>query len=130
MSDATNNDAVNSDAVNSDAVDSDAVNRDVVNNDATSTLIGDAMNTLVGDAMQHFYWNERAIPYRAGETLALALRRAGVAHFGAAACGQQARYFCGIGQCQGCLVSVNGGAAVESCLTPAQPLAVVTPGAF
>lgn len=80
--------------------------------------------------MSHFYWNEIAIPYRDGETLALALRRAQVEHFGPAAGGQQGRYFCGIGQCQACLVSINGGAAVESCLTPAQPLVVVTPGAF
>jgi aerobic-type carbon monoxide dehydrogenase small subunit (CoxS/CutS family) len=80
--------------------------------------------------MSHFYWNEQAIPYRDGETLALALRRAQVEDFGSAAGGQQGRYFCGIGQCQGCLVSVDGGAAVESCLTPARPNAVVTPGAF
>jgi aerobic-type carbon monoxide dehydrogenase small subunit (CoxS/CutS family) len=80
--------------------------------------------------MSQFYWSGQAIPYRDGETLALALRRAQVEDFGPAAGGQQGRYFCGIGQCQGCLVSVNGGAAVESCLTPAQPNAVVTPGAF
>jgi aerobic-type carbon monoxide dehydrogenase small subunit (CoxS/CutS family) len=80
--------------------------------------------------MSHFYWKETAIPFRAGETLALALRRAEVKEFGLAAGGQQGRYFCGIGQCQGCLVSVDGAAAVESCLTPARSGMVVTPGAF
>jgi aerobic-type carbon monoxide dehydrogenase small subunit (CoxS/CutS family) len=30
------------------------------------------------------------------------------------------RYFCGIGACQTCLVSVNGAAPVEACLTPAR----------
>ncbi|OZI31212.1 hypothetical protein CAL29_25115 [Bordetella genomosp. 10] len=80
--------------------------------------------------MMHFYWNGRAISFRDGETLALALRRAEVEDFGPAAGGQRARYFCGIGQCQGCLVSVDGGAAVESCLTLARAGAVVAPGAF
>ncbi|MFC4273603.1 2Fe-2S iron-sulfur cluster-binding protein [Achromobacter aloeverae] len=80
--------------------------------------------------MSQFYWNGRPVSFRDGETLALALRRAWVKDFGPAAGGQQARYFCGIGQCQGCLVSVDGGAAVESCLTLARPDAVVTPGAF
>jgi aerobic-type carbon monoxide dehydrogenase small subunit (CoxS/CutS family) len=80
--------------------------------------------------MSHFYWNGVAVPFNDGETLALALRRAQVDRFGPAAGGQQSRYFCGIGQCQGCLVSVDGAAAVESCLTLARPDAVVTPGAF
>ncbi|OZI25810.1 hypothetical protein CAL26_00110 [Bordetella genomosp. 9] len=80
--------------------------------------------------MNHFHWNETAIPFRPGETVALALRRAGIEAFGPAAGGQQARYFCGIGQCQACLVSIDGGAAVEACLTPARPDAVVAPGAF
>ncbi|CAM3602722.1 2Fe-2S iron-sulfur cluster binding domain-containing protein [Bordetella sputigena] len=80
--------------------------------------------------MSHFYWNDMAISFRDGETVALAMRRARVDDFGQAAGAQQGRYFCGIGQCQGCLVSINGGAAVEACLTPARPDAVVTPGAF
>jgi predicted molibdopterin-dependent oxidoreductase YjgC len=67
-----------------------------------------------------FYWNQTLVPFRPGETIAAALRRSGVDDLGAAVGGLQGRYFCGIGSCQACLVEVNGGCPVESCLTPAQ----------
>lgn len=60
------------------------------------------------------------MPFHPGETIAAALSRHGVADFGATAGGLQGRYFCGIGTCQACLVSVNGASPVEACLTPAQ----------
>lgn len=63
-------------------------------------------------------WNTRAIPFRAGETVALALRRAGVTDFGAAPTGQRLQVFCGIGQCQGCLVEEISGSVTEACLLP------------
>ena len=66
-----------------------------------------------------FYWNLTAVAFRPGETIAAALRRSGVDDLGAAFGGQQGRYFCGIGSCQSCLVSVDGAGPVESCLTPA-----------
>jgi len=70
-----------------------------------------------GDGFIH--WGDQAVPFQAGETIAAALVRAGVRQFGLTATGAQARYFCGIGNCQACLVSVDGAVAVEACLTPA-----------
>jgi aerobic-type carbon monoxide dehydrogenase small subunit (CoxS/CutS family) len=66
------------------------------------------------------YWNQTAVAFRPGETIAAALRRSGVDDLGTAVGGQQGRYFCGIGTCQACLVSVDGACPVESCLTPAR----------
>ncbi|RDU97404.1 2Fe-2S iron-sulfur cluster-binding protein [Trinickia dinghuensis] len=78
--------------------------------------------------MNGFYWNALRIEFVQGETVALALRRAGVANFGPTPNGGAARYFCGIGQCQGCLVSIDGSAPVESCITPAKADSKVTSG--
>ena len=66
------------------------------------------------------YWGSVAIPFRHGETIAAALQRHGLRDLGAAVGGVRGRYFCGIGTCQSCLVSVNGASPVEACLTPAQ----------
>lgn len=66
------------------------------------------------------YWNQLAVPFHPGETIAAALLRGGVTQLGESVGGLQGRYFCGIGNCQACLVSVNGASPVESCLTPAQ----------
>lgn len=66
-----------------------------------------------------FLWRGAAVPFREGESLASALMRAGRRDLGADGAGARLRYFCGIGACQGCLVSVDG-VAVESCLTPAR----------
>lgn len=66
-----------------------------------------------------FYWMEMAVSFREGETIAAALRRVGIDDFGPAAGAQRARYFCGIGTCQACLVSIDGACVVEACLTPA-----------
>lgn len=66
------------------------------------------------------YWNQTAVAFRPGETIAAALRRSGVNDLGAAFGGQQGRYFCGIGTCQSCLVTVDGACPIESCLTPAK----------
>ena len=63
---------------------------------------------------------DTAVPFRAGETIAAALRRGGVDDFGAAVGGLRGRYFCGIGSCQACLVSVDGERVVEACLTTAR----------
>jgi predicted molibdopterin-dependent oxidoreductase YjgC len=66
-----------------------------------------------------FLWRGAAISFRAGESVASALMRAGVPDLGADGAGARLRYFCGIGACQGCLVSIDGSIA-ESCLTPAR----------
>ena len=69
---------------------------------------------------EQLYWRGTAVSFRPGETLAAALRQAGIEDLGPAVGGLQLRYFCGIGACQSCLVSVNGGSPVEACLTPAR----------
>ena len=74
-----------------------------------------------------FHWLDQAVTFRPGETVAAALRRAGIHDLGLAAGGLRARYFCGIGACQSCLVSVDGASPVESCLTPARDGMQVSP---
>ncbi len=64
------------------------------------------------------YWNGKPIPFQKGETVSAALNKAGIGFLGVAPSGQSRALFCGIGQCQGCLVSLNG-RLVESCLQPA-----------
>ena len=71
-------------------------------------------------AALHFYWRSQPVPFRAGETLAAALQRAGLSDLGSAVGGLHGRYFCGIGTCQACLVSINDASPVEACLTQAQ----------
>lgn len=66
------------------------------------------------------YWNTAAVVFRPGETIAAALQRQGITDLGAGVGGLPGRYFCGIGTCQACLVSVNGASPVEACLTLAQ----------
>ena len=70
--------------------------------------------------IEHLHWRDTVVSFRPGETLAAALRQAGIDDLGPATGGLQLRYFCGIGACQSCLVSVNGGSPVEACLTPAR----------
>lgn len=71
-----------------------------------------------------FLWRGVAVPFHAGESVAAALARVGVRDLGSDGAGARLRYFCGIGACQNCLVSV-GGSVVESCLTPAREGLVV-----
>lgn len=73
-----------------------------------------------------FFWLGRPVAFRPGETFAAALRRAGLDDLGPATGQLRGRYFCGIGACQACLVSVNGAAPVEACLTPARAGVQVT----
>ncbi|SDC77031.1 2Fe-2S iron-sulfur cluster-binding protein [Paraburkholderia lycopersici] len=77
--------------------------------------------------MTEFIWKDEPVTFLEGETIASALRRAGHECLGRSANGQSARYFCGIGQCQGCLVSTGDGAPVEACITRAMPQRIVEP---
>ncbi|MDZ4135122.1 MAG: 2Fe-2S iron-sulfur cluster-binding protein [Paracoccaceae bacterium] len=63
----------------------------------------------------HILWNGQKVGFRSGENLASALSRAGVIDLGRAATGQTRALFCGIGQCQNCLVR-HGGRLTEACL--------------
>jgi hypothetical protein len=74
---------------------------------------------------EHFLWQGRAIPFRRGQSIAGALLMAGVSRLGRTDCAA-ARYFCGIGACQGCTVLVDG-TVREACLTPAAAGAAVEP---
>lgn len=71
-------------------------------------------------ALPTLYWGALAVPFHPGETLAAALQRQGVTDLGPGVGGLPGRYFCGIGTCQACLVSINGASPVEACLTLAQ----------
>ncbi|MBN9443513.1 MAG: (2Fe-2S)-binding protein [Bosea sp. (in: a-proteobacteria)] len=68
----------------------------------------------------HLFWNGVPIAFEPGETIAAALLRAGIVDLGRPDDGPGGRVFCGIGACQGCVVTVAGAAPVEACLTPAR----------
>lgn len=65
-----------------------------------------------------FAWRGRLVPFRDGESIAVALGHAGVFDLGMGPEAVAMRYFCGVGACQGCLVRVDG-RIVEACLAPA-----------
>lgn len=58
------------------------------------------------------------IPFKTNDTVATASLRAGVQSFGRSLSGGQLGVFCGIGQCQACLIVNHHGQVVEACLTP------------
>ena len=65
-----------------------------------------------------FLWAGEHIRFEPSDSIAAALDRAGIIDFGRGQGPCAARYFCGIGACQACVVSVDGVPA-EACLTPA-----------
>lgn len=65
---------------------------------------------------QTIKWNGRPIPFVEGQTVAQALLKAGILSYGTSSSGQAFSIFCGIGQCQSCLVEVEGKAVREACL--------------
>lgn len=62
-------------------------------------------------------WKGQPLPFHTGESVATALLRAGIIVLGQSPAGQPRALFCGIGQCQGCLVRIDG-ILREACLTP------------
>ena len=74
----------------------------------------------------HILWRGRPVPFHPGESLGAALARAAIRDLGPRATGGAQALFCGIGQCQGCLVRLDG-RVVESCLTPCRDGARVEP---
>ena len=86
---------------------------------AISTPVIGRQETPVG--CQCIFWGEREIPYQDGDTAALALARAGVLDLGTGPSGLRHGLFCGIGQCQGCLVLDAVLGVTEACLLPCQP---------
>lgn len=67
--------------------------------------------------MRQILWQGRPVAFRPGETVASALIRAGIVVWGTGHAGQARAVFCGIGQCQGCLIRADG-RLTEACLTP------------
>lgn len=66
-----------------------------------------------------FFFDGMAVACRGSETIATALDRAGIRVLGAGQGDSAGRYFCGIGTCQACVISVDG-VRVEACLTTAR----------
>lgn len=64
------------------------------------------------------HWCGRPVVFHRGDTLGLALLRAGVLDLGPAPGGGRFKLLCGIGQCQACLVRDHSGHVREACLTP------------
>jgi len=73
------------------------------------------------------HWKGTFVPFTPGETVAQALARSGVRAFGASATGQTHSVFCGIGQCQNCLIQVAGRGAREACLLPCEDGLILQP---
>lgn len=65
----------------------------------------------------HILCDGRPVPFRPGESVASALIGFGIRDLGGGHTGLRRAVFCGIGQCQGCLV-LYAGRWVESCLLP------------
>ena len=63
-----------------------------------------------------FFWGDIPIPFDRGQTVAVALSKAGISNYGKTSTGVTASVFCGIGQCQNCLVKIRDGALTEACL--------------
>ena len=59
----------------------------------------------------------KSVSFADGETVAHALQRARTGG-DIAGSARASRVFCGIGQCQNCLVRIAGGGIAEACLTP------------
>lgn len=69
----------------------------------------------------HIVWCGTPLDYCPGDTVALALLRAGVLDLGPGPAGSRLKVLCGMGQCQGCLVRDGRGLAREACLSRCSP---------
>jgi len=63
-----------------------------------------------------FFWDGTPIPFDTDQTVAMALSNAGISMFGYTPTGVTASVFCGIGQCQNCLVKIGDTSLTEACL--------------
>ncbi len=74
-------------------------------------FVGPAEATLT------IYLDGRAIPARAGETIAACLLRAGITHFRTTpVSGVRGLPYCMIGQCFDCLIEIDGIGSRQACL--------------
>lgn len=72
-------------------------------------------------------WRGQPLAFTPGDTVAMALTRAGIGQYGTRLTGLDASLFCGIGQCQNCLVAIKGHGVVEACLTLCETNLTVSP---
>jgi hypothetical protein len=68
--------------------------------------------------MPYFFWNDSPIPFTPNDTVASALFHHGMTEFSMTRTAPNNGIFCGIGQCQSCLVKRESGECVEACLSP------------
>jgi predicted molibdopterin-dependent oxidoreductase YjgC len=68
----------------------------------------------------NIFWQGRPVAFVSGDTIAIALMRAGICQFGVRQTHLDAAVLCGIGQCQNCLVNIEGRGIAEACLTPCE----------
>lgn len=74
--------------------------------------VGSAEATMI------IYLDGRAIPARAGETIAACLLRAGVSHFRKTpVSGARRLPYCMIGHCFDCLIEIDGTGSRQACLS-------------
>lgn len=70
------------------------------------------------EATMTIYLDGRAIPARAGETIAACLLRAGVGHFRTTpVSGARRLPYCMIGHCFDCLIEIDGVGSRQACLS-------------
>jgi predicted molibdopterin-dependent oxidoreductase YjgC len=69
--------------------------------------------------------DDRSVPYRASDTVASCLMRAGILLTRRSLRGEARGVFCGIGVCNDCLIVVNGQRNARSCQIEPQPGLVV-----
>jgi aerobic-type carbon monoxide dehydrogenase small subunit (CoxS/CutS family) len=80
--------------------------------------------------MNEFTFDDRPVPFRAGQSIGAALAAAGIRSLRRTRLGGRPRgLFCGIGVCFDCLVTVDGRPSVRACMVEARPGDVVTSGA-
>lgn len=65
-----------------------------------------------------FYFEEKKLQARRGDTIASALIANGIDIFGYTEHGKPRGFFCAIGKCSSCLVEVDGVSNVRACITP------------
>lgn len=79
------------------------------------------------DADFHFRFGDRVIAACDGDSIAVALTRAGIVAFGEDKTGARRGLYCGMGVCHDCLVQIEGEAPQRACMTRAKPGQVVLP---
>lgn len=76
-----------------------------------------------------FSFEGAEVSARPGQSIGAALWSSGIRRFRTTRrLGRPRGIYCGIGQCFDCLVRVNGGPPVRSCVTPVMPGATVAAG--